>query len=158
MNVLKIPELFEFIVPGRPQSWGVITLVRGKHAALTLNAKSKEYQKRIATAAHKAARGGKITVPVEVEYTFVFPRLKKHKAPGRHRHVVMPDLDRLLRNANDGMTRDRACKQKPARLPAAEWGGFLLDDSLVCGIRATKWYAAEGEAAHTKIVLRPVEI
>ncbi len=160
MNVLPLPTTrpsLTIMVPGRPESWGVVTVVRNNRPAVNLNKKSAEYQKRVAAAAHAAARGRQVTTACRVDYVIVFPRLKRHKnKPGRHRFSVAPDYDRVLRNINDGLQRCQRGWAKPKSKPDGGWRGVVVDDSLIVEGSFSCWYADENEEAHTMITISPV--
>jgi Holliday junction resolvase RusA-like endonuclease len=82
----------------------------------------KQYQGAIASAARLQWNGGPTSAPVEVACVFGFSRPKSPKHPTRH--VVRPDIDKLLRAILDALT-----------------GVVYIDDSQAVYVNGTKTYS-----------------
>lgn len=139
-----------FAVPGEPCAKGRprIAVIAG-HARAYTPAKTANYEGVVATFAlaakaesswdEEAANG-----PIRIMVTATFSRPKRllerskrtnelrHASEGRMPHTSRPDLDNVVKAVVDGLNR---C-------------GIWRDDSQVCSIEASKWYAATNEDAH----------
>lgn len=142
-----------FSIPGEPCAKGRprIAVIAG-HARAYTPAKTANYEGVVATFAlaakaesnwdEEAANG-----PIRVMVSAMFSRPKRllersrktnelrHASEGRMLHASRPDLDNVVKAVLDGLNR---C-------------GIWRDDSQVCCIDASKWYAATDEDAHVEV-------
>lgn len=142
-----------FKVEGKPVPWGVDVISRGKRGALTLQTRSRDYQRRIGRAAWAALYTSgrpQFKEPVEVEVVGVLARVKRLRGEGRHLAPVSPDADRILRNVLDGLHQ-----YTPTGI-LRDHAGIIWDDSRVVRTEVVTLYAAEGEKAATHVRLRSI--
>ena len=139
--------MIEFTIPIVPRSVQhgkrVATKSRGRRLAKPrfFNDEDKEaYYKEVALLASPYRPREPLDGPLSMIVRFVFPRLKKHKGPGREYHSARPDTSNLVKGFEDALRGQ----------------GFFNDDAQFCHCESTKFYAASGEEAHIYCVMRKV--
>lgn len=122
-------------VEGVPVPQGSKSIVRRGGKAWMIDANADRLREWRARVANAADIGLTFDAPVCVGYEFVFPRPKR---PKFLRHAVKPDLDKLVRAVNDGLTD----------------GGLLSDDARISAHSFTeKRYAEPGEEPHAVVTV-----
>ena len=135
-----------FRVIGIPQAQGSARAFMPKGGRFPVvtssNPKLRGWRHLVSDAAGRAVAdaGGQLMTegPVRVVVEFRLPRPKalgKKDAP----HTKAPDVDKALRSCLDAMS-----------------GVVYRDDSQVSQVKASKFYAAVGEAPHAVIVVTPL--
>lgn len=102
--------------------------------------KTLEYEGRVADACADVPRFEPGPVRVAIITVFERPkRLMRKKDPeGRILKVTRPDIDNVVKSILDGMRE--------------VWS----DDSVVCDVRAEKYYAAKGEKPHAHVIVEGI--
>lgn len=129
--------MITFRVPGRP-----IAQPRQRHAKnggnyIPADHPVHAYKSAILIEARRVMareRASMFTMAIAVRITFVLPRPKSIKRPGRQPAPVKPDIDNLEKACLDALN-----------------GTIWKDDSLIVLLAADKWYAAEGEGPATLV-------
>ena len=143
---------FTFTVRGKPEPKGSARAfaykVKGtggpgeppaKHLASVVNdnPKSKDWEHQVASMAqHACPSDWDPTGPMTLSVAFFLPRPKSLPKTRPSPHVKRPDLSKLVRALEDGLT-------------SVVWG----DDSQVHRILVTKAYAAPGETSHAVVTV-----
>jgi Holliday junction resolvase RusA-like endonuclease len=135
-----VADSISFVVYGTPCPQGSMKafIVRGRAQVTSDNKKLKPYRQEVAGAAQvEAQKSGFFAakhVPVLASYVFYFERPPSIPRK-RTRHVVTPDLDKLVRSTTDALT-----------------GILYKDDAQIVGYRNTgKFY---GSPARVEITVR----
>lgn len=110
---------------------------------------NKEKTKWVKSILRLYAKGGRLSGPVFVDFTFVFSRPKSHFRQGKFSHLLKdaapnmhtftPDIDNCIKFYLDAANEV-----------------LFLDDSQVCSVNATKRYVLEDEEEQTIIYFREV--
>lgn len=106
------------------------------HAASERHAAWRQLVTLQARSAARRARWVPVDEAVQAVYEFVLPTPKKGRVPGS-RHVIAPDLDKLVRAVGDSLT-----------------DLLFRDDSRISDLHALKRYARTGERPHCKVTVR----
>ncbi len=131
--------MISFFVPGKPVPQGskrwVGRMIEANANLLPWRATVTEYARRAMTERSEGAFP--ITGPIYVTMRFSFQRPKAHYGTGKnagrlkdnapHLHPSVPDLDKLIRAVNDGITDS----------------GMWQDDAQVVTLYATKFYSEQ---------------
>ena len=123
---------------GRPKA-----AIRGKHATMYKDAKSRDHEATIASLVAPYAPATPIDGAVSIDICCVMPRPtsmckraartgKPLKDPARYPHTSKPDADNIAKSMLDGMSK---C-------------GFWRDDCQVWDLRVTKFVAGLEETPH----------
>jgi len=134
-----------FIVPGLPvaQPRQRMRVVASRGRAFASNytpAKAPVNAFKAAVRLTSDWRQPPLSGPVGIDLDFVLPRPGRLKSGGRLPAPRKPDIDNLCKSVLDALN-----------------GLMWLDDAQVCRLTASKWYAASGEKAHTRVsVLAPL--
>ena len=140
MTLAEQHLLTEFTVLGRPQQKGSKRSVwrPRKGGGINIyqvdaNEKAKPWQRAVQLAAYEASGGAVLYGPVMVTLRFYFPRPRGHYGTGSNAQrlrasaplemTTMPDIDKLVRTALDGLT-----------------GALIGDDRQVVQVLARKSY------------------
>ena len=101
------------------------------------------YRESVTLFGRQAAAGKLLLGPLEAELVFVFERTLAHAK----RSAPLGRIPLIMKKRND---IDNLCKGVFDAL-----SGYLFeDDGQIYDLRATRWYAACGEPAHTEITIR----
>jgi Holliday junction resolvase RusA-like endonuclease len=137
-EILERATAAEFTVVGDPIPQGSMKSMHhrasGQIVSMPDNPKTRPWKNTV-TAAAIEARQFTATEPVVVQLSFAIRRPNGHYGSGRNAGVLRssaptypgkkPDLDKLVRAVLDSLVEAKV----------------ILDDALVTGIRATKWFA-----------------
>lgn len=144
--------MISFIVYGKPQSRGskiAVMSKSGRGFVRDSNKHSKPWMQAVTAQAGEAMRGGSVlTGPVELVVTFYFNRPKSHYGTGGNANKLKsnapihvpkkPDLSKLIRGLEDGMT-----------------GVVYRDDSQIVRYRSIEKVYTEGQE-RTEVAVQPV--
>lgn len=101
------------------------------------------FKATVRLAAQQAYAGPPLEGPILLRLVFILPRpgrLRwKSRPMPRVRHTAKPDIDNLAKSVKDALS-----------------GRVWRDDSQVCGLVASKWYAAGDEAPGVEVEIQPI--
>lgn len=118
-----------FIINGPPRpQLRHRTAVRGRHAVMYDDPKSKKDKAGVMTAATNHQPDELLEGPLCVELAFAMPIPKSSKAEPGEPHIKKPDIDNLEKLVLDGITQS---------------GVVWHDDNQVCEVIKRKYYAVE---------------
>ena len=138
-------ESVSFTVAGVPipQGSSRAFVVGGRAVVTSSNKNLAQWRQRIATEAQKVAvESGFYSLDkraYDVHATFYFPRTKSLKK-NQTEHIVRPDLDKLIRAINDGITNI-----------------LIPDDSMINAINVRKLYLAHDSVYGPRVEVQVIK-
>lgn len=99
------------------------------------------WRSEVGYASRQAYAGPPLSVPVELDVTFYFPRPKGHYGTGRNADKLKPSAPIHCTSCKHG-DLDKLCRSTLDGLAVRSGGSVITDDSLVVALNCEKRYAS----------------
>jgi Holliday junction resolvase RusA-like endonuclease len=127
--------IFATKVPGRPVPW---SRTGGNGSVRFTPKKVRDWEKAAAAVFSASTRVRDFDGPVRLQVTTLHPRPKRLKTGGRQWFTPRPDTDNLIKAVADSLEKSKV----------------IRNDSQICSVSASKFYADSGEEPGVEVVLK----